>query len=40
LILKFTCITSSSDTGRTMYMFSMALALFIVRHSSIDGRAS
>jgi hypothetical protein len=40
LISKFTCITSSSDTGRTMHMFSMALALFIVRNSSIDGKGS
>jgi hypothetical protein len=30
LILKFACCTSSSDTGRTMHMFSMALASFIV----------
>jgi hypothetical protein len=40
LILMFAWRTSSSDTGKTMHMFSMALALLIVQNSVSERRAS
>jgi hypothetical protein len=40
LMSKFACCTSSSDTGKTMHMLSMALALLIEWNLSIEGRAS
>jgi hypothetical protein len=39
LMSKFACCTSSSDTGRTMHMLSIALVSLIVWNSSIEGRA-